>query len=379
VTWITVEQAASRLGVKRETIYAYISRGLIGSRTGPDGRRSDIESADVEHLAARGRRGQVRTRSRILDVPIETRITRLIPEGRLAFRGHDITTLVDAGFERVAELLWTGDLPDRVRWPAVDGVALAPGREWIDALRVAVVHLASTDPLRTDLTDIASTGRRMLAGVAASLSPEGKSASMATAVTDALGLTGRWRRIVDAAMSLMADHELATSTLAVRVAASTRADPYACVLAGLAALDGPLHGRASRNAAAMVRAATQAGADRAVSDALALHGRLPGFGHSVYRGPDPRSTLLLARLRSLGGGTTMWREVDRLEQVGGATSQRHPNVDFALGVLAVRADLADGDAELIFATARIAGWLAHMIEEVAERPLRYRARALYVS
>ena len=91
---------------------------------------------------------------------------------------------------------------------------------------------------------------------------------------------------MNAALVLLADHELATSTMAVRVAASVRADPYDALLAGLATLAGPLHGGASQQAYELLVVAERDGVPRALNDVLRERGRLPGFGHAVYKSGD---------------------------------------------------------------------------------------------
>ena len=89
-------------------------------------------------------------------------------------------------------------------------------------------------------------------------------------------------------MVLLADHELAASTLAARVAASMRADPYAVVATGLGAVGGALHGGASFGAEVMLRSAARPEeAARVVGDLLRRGERIPGFGHFVYRGSRP--------------------------------------------------------------------------------------------
>src|SRR4051794_3913178 len=105
-TWLTAEQAAARLGVKAETLYAYVSRGALTSEREPGTRRSRYLLADVERLAARRRSGG---RAGGLDIIVETALTRLDPTGRLYYRGWDVDDAVrEAGFEEVANWLWTG-------------------------------------------------------------------------------------------------------------------------------------------------------------------------------------------------------------------------------------------------------------------------------
>src|SRR6185503_371934 len=108
---------------------------------------------------------------------------------------------------------------------------------------------------------------------------------------------GDGHRVLNAALILLADHDIAASTLAARIAASTRAHPYAVVGAGLAVLDGPYHGAASGLAHALL---SDAMASRdpvsTIASRLRTDGLVPGFGHPLYPDGDPRATALLAML-----------------------------------------------------------------------------------
>ena len=178
-----------------------------------------------------------------------------------------------------------------------------------------------------------------------------------------------------AALVLLADHELAASTLAARVAASVRADPYAVVATGLGAVGGALHGGASLGAETMLAAARDAAAaPRVVGDLLRRGERVPGFGHFVYRGGDPRAGLLLALVRSAVPASPRLAVVDAVLAEMHRRALPEPNIDFALAVLATCAGMIRGAGEVIFAVARTAGWLAHALEEyTASTPLRPRA------
>ena len=178
-----------------------------------------------------------------------------------------------------------------------------------------------------------------------------------------------------AALVLLADHELAASTLAARVAASVRADPYAVVATGLGAVGGALHGGASLGAETMLAAAQDAvAAPRVVGELLRRGERVPGFGHFVYRGGDPRAGLLLALVRSAVPASPRLAVVDAVLAEMHRRALPEPNIDFALAVLATCAGMIRGAGEVIFAVARTAGWLAHALEEyTASTPLRPRA------
>lgn len=402
-TWLTANQVAQRLGVKPATVYAYVSRGMLHRQLGDDGRTSRFDPGEVDELARRGRPRRDARRTGIVDVVLSTTLTE-IRDGQLRYRGHDAVDLVaSSSFEDVAELLWTGRLTDRARWtaPAAD-VALARAvTDPLDALvtpadriRVATAAVASSRPLRVDLRPEAVTHhtRELLATLVDALPAEpsrgrrdlaapprsGRIAARLWPTLAPVAANPGRIRALDAALILLADHELASSTLAARVAASTRSDPYDVVLAGLGAVSGPLHRGAGTAAHRMLEQARSADSpERAVGEALTTHGSLPGFGHVLYPEGDPRARCLLELLAPLLG-TRDARLVDETLAAAAATSAEAPNVDFALAVLAFSAGMSADAIEAIFALARIAGWIAHALEEYAETPLRFRTRAIYV-
>jgi citrate synthase len=183
-------------------------------------------------------------------------------------------------------------------------------------------------------------------------------------------------RALDRALSLLADHELASSTFAVRISGSTWADPYLLLLTGLAAVGGPLHGGASALVRELLRDAMANGAADAVGRRLRAGDAVPGFGHAVYRGADPRTDVLLDGVARAKPPRALWKAAEDVralvERDGGAQA----NVDFSLGVLTEAGQMVDGAGEAVFAVARCAGWIAHGVDEY-RHPLRYRIRATY--
>jgi citrate synthase len=172
------------------------------------------------------------------------------------------------------------------------GPAASPS---LEQLATATAALACRQPLRVDLrvAAVLTHARGLLTALAASLPyvngerPDAESGKLRLAARlwarlSALPATAVRIAALDAALVLMADHELATSTLAGRVAASTRADPFGVVLAGLGALRGPLHGKAALAAHEMLLEAASAPVpELAVARVLASTGSIPGFGHPV--------------------------------------------------------------------------------------------------
>jgi citrate synthase len=216
-------------------------------------------------------------------------------------------------------------------------------------------------PLR--LPDGTEVANALAARLSARLSPEPSAALV---------------RGVNAALVLMADHELATSTMAVRVAASTRADLYDALLAGLGTIAGPLHGGASQQAYSLLLEARHHGIERAVNDTLRSHRVLPGFGHSVYKRGDARFAALLGLFEELAPDDDV-ELLRSLVQLAADHDVPLPNVDLALAAMSLATGMPPDAGRTIFTVARVAGWTAHYLEELDERPLRYRARAVYAT
>jgi citrate synthase len=380
--YVGAAEAARQLGVQRATLYAYVSRGFIERRVAVDGRTSLYSVDDLERLTGRGRRREGDALPRpSLDVQIATSITTLDEDG-VRYRGHDVAELArTASFERVAELLWTGVLPDHAEWPSPDPTDVALVRRVTRAVRgpalPAMVAVASALGVLHPGDDPAAAARRLLGVVPVVLDPTGDEVSGSLAER----LASCWQParaatlapVVDRTLVLLADHELATSTLAVRIAGSTWAPPYQAFAAGLAVVQGPLHGVVAQLTYDLLLDAERLGAATAVARRLHAGERLPGFGHKIYKAADPRLAPLLEAIALLPDPLGRIAVLDDLIGEAGVRMTRPPNIDLGLGGLALVADLPR-DVPL-FAIARIAGFAAHLSEELGERPLRYRGLA----
>lgn len=397
---LTAPEAAERLGVKPATLYAYVSRGLVGRERGADG-RSLFSLSDVDRLGRRGRRD----RASGTELRIESALTA-IEDGAIFYRGEDLLLLAASRtFEEVAEFLWTGEFRERQPWAPDAGsratvaqvqAALPAGTLPLDRLRVAVAALAALDPLRYDTSEAAVvvTGRRLIGAMVDALPrrtraapplrvrhPNALSDSIAARLWAALAgsrpPTGAVEAL-NAALVLVADHEMSVSTVAARMAASIAADPYAVVSIGLSALGGAMQAVASLAVEDLLaEVASPELAAPAVGERLRRGDRLPGFGHRLYPGGDPRAPALLDLLRRCWHGH---RRLAAIEAVITATGERGlpaPNIDFMLASLAHLAGMRRGASEAIFGVARTAGWLAHAMEEY-ERRTSIRPRAIYV-
>jgi citrate synthase len=381
---LTTAEVAKRLDVKPETVYAYVSRGLLTNVRAGDRRGSRFAQGEVERLAGRAREG--RRPSGALE-RIRTGLT-LLTEDELYYRGHPVSELArTASAESVAHLLWLGSpgpdepfhAPVELVRAAAGAVAALPGTARLtDRVRVAVAAAAAADPLRHDL-DPAAVVRRaeglMATAVDALNGPEPGDGPLAARLWPALaGRPGdpAQVRLLTALLVLLADHDLAASTLAARVAASALANPYAVVSAGLGAVDGRRHGAASTLAHRFLADALDDPV-AALADRLRSGDPVPGFGHRIYRTRDPRAGLVLDLL----GDVPVRAAVDAVTERLAGRPGGFPNVDLALAAVVHAHGLPAGAGEAVFAVARIVGWIAHALEEYAEPGLRFRAEGVY--
>ena len=337
--------------------------------------------------------------------------------GVLAYCGYDIHDLAQsATFEEVCYLLWHRRLPTRsergdlqsqfaaaraLQEPIVRLMRSLPPVDGMDALRTITSALGHYDAEVDDAspqaqyrkavrltaqagTVVATWGRLRAGGGPIATDP-----AMSHAANFLYMLTGERPnataiRAFDVALILHADHELNASTFAARVAAATLTDIYSAVVAGIAALKGPLHGGANAEVMKMLldlgRDATPERIDAAIRAMFARKEKIPGFGHRVYRTEDPRATHLRQMSQELGrrAGNTAWFEMSqRIEALVKAEKKLNPNVDFYSAstyyTLGIPIDLYTP----IFAVSRMSGWTAHVLEQYANNRL-IRPRADYI-
>jgi citrate synthase len=396
---LSTAQAAARLSVKPATLYAYVSRGLLESRRAERG-GSTFDPLEVEAFAAdRSSRRQDAARSGrgegrplvVLDSPIT-----LVEPDRLLYRGVPAVDLAErAGFLDAVAHLWAvprdaiGPMraDDAARATLRDGAALLERLGAVPRLQLAVLAAGVGDPHRDEHGPAAAhrAGARILGTLIDALPARGEPADAAASPAARL-----WSRLsptapedgdlalLEAALVLSMDHDLAVSTMAARMAASTRADPYACTVAALGAFEGVAHGSAGEHAHALVTetCATRE-PERALAGQVAAGHGTPGFGHVVYRAVDPRAEHLLARMRALPRYAAAVQAAHRLTRVVQERFPRPANIDLALAVLAVGAGFAPRDVTAVFAIARTVGWTAHVADEYTRPALRLRPQSHY--
>ena len=375
-SWLGGAAAAARLGVKPQTLYAYVSRGRIAARPDPeDPRKSLYRAEDVARLQtrkARGRKAAAVASGAIAwgDPVLASAITE-VAGGRLYYRGADAAELADSEtLEAVALRLWACDdaavfvrerrARVRMRGPAqARAFAVLAARAGADAPALGL----STAALWRE-------GASLTADLAGALGDGLVEGPLHQILADAWDLDPRGADLIRRALVLLADHELNASTFAARVAASTGASLAAALLAGLAALTGPRHGGAGARVIALIEEAERLGPEAAVRAFIARGDAPAGFGQRPYPDGDPRAVALLAAFEPPEALLALKAAAEDL------TGER-ANIDFALAVLTRTLQLP-ADAPLsLFALGRSVGWIAHALEQLQTGEL-IRPRARYV-
>jgi 2-methylcitrate synthase/citrate synthase II len=337
--------------------------------------------------------------------------------GGLEYRGYrieDLATVVS--YEETAYLLLHGDLPTRAQLEAFDGRLRAsrslpeplinlyqhipPAVHPMDVLRSSVSVLSHFDPeVNTSPTNHSANVRkaeRMIAQMATAVAYRKRIAAGQTLIPprDDLDHAANFlymvngdvpsetmRQAFDLSMVLYTEHELNASTFAARVTVSTLSDIYSGIVAAIGTLKGPLHGGANEEAwKVLEQVGSPENAERWIEEALARKERIMGFGHRVYKTGDPRSAILKPYCTALAAeiGDDRWERIaEPIEKAVTEQKQLPPNVDWPSARLYHYMDLDIHLYTPIFAMARVAGWAAHIIEQLDHNRLM-RPRARYI-
>lgn len=354
-------------------------------------------------------------------IAAESTICRINGEkGELSYLGYSITDLVDkCDYEEVTYLLLYRELPNReqlssfrkrmresrsVKKPIVDMIREFPKQaKPMELLQSSVAYLSgyvdhviehsATCNCRNTLHQIVQ-----MASVVAALARfrEGKEyvpprEDLSHGANFLYMLRGEAPdelegKIMDDALVLHAEHGFNASTFTARVIASTLSTCYASIAGAVGALYGSLHGKANEKVIDMVdEIGDKSKAADYVNRVLDEHGKIMGMGHRVYHAKDPRAIIMEKYLDQLSkrcedpGAYEILKEIEsvfreRMEEKG---KPIFPNVDFYSGAVYRLLGIPKYLYTPIFAMARSAGWLAHILEQREDNRL-FRPRALFV-
>jgi citrate synthase len=349
-------------------------------------------------------------------IALRSSVCRLSAEdGRLAYRGFDVKTLGEqSSYEETACLLIHGSLPTGSEFRlftsqlrsqqklSAAGLralkALPPAADAMGALRATLAVLALEHSIKVPpgRDDAVAQGLRLVAVTPTIVAAYHRLRIGQKPVLPrkSLGFAENFLtmlltsppppsavRALDVALILRADNELNPSTFAARVTASTGADVFGSVLAALSALAGPRHGWHTRK---VLTALEEIGVPEQVSDwvreRLARKAKIPGFGHQVYQGEDPRTGLLRGLAEAECQRAGMWalyRTARELEVTVQRETGQYPIVDFYLAPLYRALGLPADLFTAVFAVSRMCGWVAHVLEQYGDDRL-IRPRAEYI-
>ena len=330
--------------------------------------------------------------------------------GFLEYRGIDIETLAEqASFEECAYLLIYGRQPTvtelaefdrglrhhrRVKFRIRDMLKCFPeSAHTMDALQASVAALGMFYPAPRGLDSgvfdedvVRSACLRLIAKMPTLVAaharmrhgddPIAPRDDLSHAANFLYMLTGEEpdelsTRVMNVALVVHADHTMNASTFAMRVTASTLADPYTAISAAIGALSGPLHGGANEDVLKMLDAiASPDHVEAVIEQKLANKEKIPGLGHRIYKTKDPRASLLqrlYGQMATRYGADRTYEVASRIEALVAdrlGAKGICPNVDFYSGIVYRKLGLDPSLFTPVFAMARVAGWLAHWREQL---------------
>lgn len=333
----------------------------------------------------------------------------------LLYRGYTIEDLAkNCTFEEVVYLLWNGELPTKAQLetfkselvgnqslpseliPILQSIAKTQAHS-MAKLRTAFSYFGLLDSNAEDLSPAglkakATRATGMIAPIVAALSRLGQGQSLIQPVPHksmAWNFLNMIRgkeplpeeeKLFDTALVLHADHELNASTFTARVVASTTSDYYSDITAALGALKGPLHGGANEQVMLMLK---EIGSfdqvDAFIDDAVNAKKKVMGIGHRVYKNGDPRAKILKEmslQICKKAGLEDFHKMLVRIQEQMEAKKGLMPNVDFYSGLVYTALGLRPSDFTPIFATSRISGWTAQILEQMSNNRI-YRPRGFY--
>lgn len=408
--FLNAAEAAELLHIRRQTLYAYVSRGLVRSVRAGGARERLYARADLDRLLQRAQvqGGQAAVAASALNLGhpmVPTSLTEITPKGP-SYRGRLALELAEQGasFEHTAELLWSGLWHEEpVVWrapelpPALGTLLgqLTPAmaqEQMAEVLAMAVLQLglgrgsAAARLMHGHPLEAARELVLTLAGCLGVLGQAGRfvrpapGASVAMAALQALGRPGSADDValLNAMLVLLADHELSPGTFAARIAASSASPLHACLAAALAASAGTEVTRRYQRIEMLLAGEGGLSAHSHLAQRVAAGQAVPGFEHPLYPQGDPRAAWLLARLRGrpqlplAAAQALAW--VDEV----GLRHALHPRHELAVIATCHALRCPPGSAAALFLLARLAGWVAHVLEQRLS-PQLIRPRAKFVA
>ncbi len=380
---MTAVEVAEALDVSKRTVYAYASRGLLGTHRGP-GLEALYDRSAVERLAQRSlaRKGHAAVAAGALrwgEPVLQTALTELVQDGP-RYRGVLATSLTEHSFERVARFFWSGTMPSASVFARAQIPKMTRGRSselLHDALLRVLLSMDLPRHVQTDEAEWLSGEKIVSAFVATATGAVHESESIATSLSydRRVSRAHNLERalLVNLALILMLDHELNASTFAARTVAGVDASLVHCIAAGVCALAGPRHGSGCDRIELMLHDDVPANGVAKKLREQVMHAPAEGFySPPCYPHGDPRAAAILARL-SKGPFAKRFPKALAYCRAGAHLGLGTPSVDLALVALSEALAMPRGMASALFAIARTVGFVGHVLEQRKAGPIRPRA------
>jgi citrate synthase len=405
--YLSAQDAVRLLDVRMQTLYAYVSRGWVHSIAQPGRKdrlyaRADIEKVKARSLARSGHGAVAASAMHWGEPIIPTTITQITSEGPL-YRGRLATQLARSRipFEEVAELLWNGELgTPGVRWPryaqtdrlrqfAASIEAPATNDKLMELFALFTMQLGLSRGIagQSSNGDSLAVARELIqtmtgcfgyASQRRAFYQMRKGQSIAEGLLGALEIAASCENHdgLNAALVVLADHELSPSSFAARIAASSGATLHSCLAAAACTNSGAQIGRLySQVENFLTHAATHNTLFRRANELQARGLAVPGFVHPLYPQGDPRARLLLEVIQRRERRS---KRLDVIERFIADVQERlglYPRQELAMVLLGIAMDSPKNTAGALSTLARTAGWVAHVREQrLAGSFLRPRAK-----
>src|ERR1700722_14139595 len=384
--YLSAKEAAAFLGVSKTTLYAYVSRGLVRSKPGPDSRLRMYNRLDLEQLGTRKRirnRPQAEVAGALhWGAPLLDSSLTLITNECLYYRGSSALELaLTRSFWEVACWFWSGHWAPLPVQPCSDSRTEKPTSDPFHLQQNWLIDRAHSDPMGYQWTwpVAGETGRsivrRFLAFLTGAANPSLDLVASELA-TCWCGRSSRAERVLNAVLILTLDHEINVSSFTARVVASAGSNLYEVVNAAMCAFSGSRHGRASERAEQFLHDLGDAESASAMIHARLRSGEeIPGFGHPLYPDGDPRAKLILQLLAE--DFPAEYAKIERRIKETENLLRKAANVDLAAAAVSKVLALPVHSGFHLFSLGRTVGWIGHAIEQHQSAGF-IRPRARYI-
>ena len=388
--YISSKEATKLLGINRNSLYAYVSRGIIKTINDPKNRKRRMYSSyDIDKLLMRKQKPEKITQSSLNwgTSILKSKIT-LIQDNKLFYRGIEVASLIKSwSFEEVCSLVITGskdkifDLLDFSK-PELESIkkGIKNLRDMQELLIILELNSISSSNYRDHRRNQSEKlGFEILFTLISALTKDYSNKSISSKLASYFCIPDQFiiaNELINTALILLADHELNSSSFTARNVASTGSSIHQCIIAGISSFLGFKHGSSVYNIEAMVNE-LQIDFEFEKNLRKWIPRPIYGFGHNLYPEGDQRADLLLSEIQKSFIGSRKFETLMKINRVCTKFSGYKPNIDFALLVLSRVLEQSIEFSQIIFAIGRISGWIGHIIEQYEEDTL-IRPRAKYI-